>query len=67
MRAIGGGLSALCCLLGAVLNANILRGKSSLAVKIIACVAVFVVCNAVWFLICLAVAGGIGALLSFLS
>ena len=65
--AIGGGLSALCCLLGAVLNANILRGKSSLAVKIIACVAVFVVCNAVWFLICLAVAGGIGALLSFLS
>lgn len=57
--AIGGGLSAFFGLLGAFVNATLLRSKLSMPVKILLCIVVFAVVSAVWFLLYLVIANAI--------
>lgn len=47
--AIGGGLSALCCLAGSYFNATIARSRLNGGAKILLQILVAVVANAVWF------------------
>ena len=57
--ALGGGLSAFFGLLGAFVNATLLRAKLSMSVKIPLCIVVFAVVSAVWFLLYLVIANAI--------
>ena len=57
--AIGGGLSALFCLLCAGINATILRSNVKFGLKIAGCIFMAVVMNLAWFLIYGAIVGGI--------
>ena len=57
--AIGGGLSAFFGLLGAFVNATLLRSKLSMPIRILLCIAVFAVVSAVWFLLYLVIANAI--------
>ena len=57
--ALGGGLSALFGLLGAFVNATLLRSKLSMPIRILLCIAVFAVVSAVWFLLYLVIANAI--------
>lgn len=59
---IGGGLSALFGVIGAVANATLLRSKVSFPLRVLGCILVAVIVNVLWFLICLAIAGGISKL-----
>lgn len=49
--ALGGGLSAVFCLLAATINASISRSKLNAPVKLILQLVVAVVANAIWFVI----------------
>ena len=57
--AIGGALSAFFGLLGAFVNATLLRSKLSMPIRILLCIAVFAVVSAVWFLLYLVIANAI--------
>ena len=54
--ALGGGLGALFCLIGAVINAFIARSSMSLPAKIVLQIVVAVVANAIWFALYIVVA-----------
>lgn len=54
--ALGGGLGALFCLLGAVINALIARSSMPVPVKIILQIVVVLVVNAIWFALYIVVA-----------
>lgn len=61
--AIGGGLSGLFGVLGCYFNANVLRSRLSLPLKILVCILIFVAANAAWILIYALIVGGISNLL----